>query len=86
MKKLFRQIQAVPIQRSDIEAVAASKGRQVDLRARVRDAKTKLHQKGLLVLRGWNTAERAEAQKRGYLIDRKHCICIPIESHQDNPK
>ena len=78
--ELFRRIQAVPIQRSDIEAVAATKDRQVDVRARVRDAKNKLRQEGLLVLRGWNAAENREAQTRGYAIDRKQCVTIPLES------
>jgi hypothetical protein len=77
--ELFRQIQKAPIQRSDIEAVAAPKGKQIDVRARVRDAKTKLLQEGLLVLRGWNKVEREEAGRRGYLIDRKQCISIPLE-------
>jgi hypothetical protein len=77
--ELFRQIQKVAIQRSDIEAVAARKSRQVDVRARVRDAKTKLRQEGLLVLRGWNPGERQEAVKRGYVIDAKQCISLPLE-------
>jgi len=77
--ELFRQIQKVAIQRSDIEAVAATKDRQVDVRARVRDAKTQLLQEGVLVLRGWNPAERETARTRGYLIDGKQCISIPDE-------
>ena len=56
--ELFRKIQAVPIHRADIEAVAAAKSKQVDVRARVRDARIKLKQEGLLVLRGWNSSER----------------------------
>jgi hypothetical protein len=82
--ELFRQIQAGPIHRSDIEAVAAAKDRQVDVRARVRDAKTTLHKERLLVLRGWNSVERAEAHRRGYPIDRKQCISIPLESQPDD--
>jgi hypothetical protein len=78
--ELFRQIQKVPVQRSDIEAVAATEDRQVDVRARVRDAQTKLRQEGLRVLRGWNPAERKEATKRGYVIDGKQCISIPLET------
>lgn len=77
--ELFRQIQKAPIQRSDIEAVAATEDRQVDVRARVRDARTKLRKEGLRVLRGWNIAERKEAAERGYLIDKKQCISIPLE-------
>lgn len=84
--ELFRKIQAIPIHRSDIEAVAATKDRQVDLRARVRDAKTKLQQEGLLVLRGWNRAENDEAGRRGYPIDRKQCISIPLENRPDTPE
>jgi hypothetical protein len=84
--ELFRRIQAVPIHRADIEAVAAAKDKQVDVRARVRDAKTKLNGEGLLVLRGWNPPEKDEAVKRGYLIDRKHCISIPLENHRDIPE
>ena len=84
--ELFRQIQAAPIHRSDIEAVAATKDRQVAVRARVRDAKTKLHQEGLLVLRGWNRVENDEARRRGYPIDRKQCISIPLQNRPDTPK
>ncbi|MBZ5718958.1 MAG: hypothetical protein LAO03_01110 [Acidobacteriia bacterium] len=84
--ELFRQIQAVPIHRSDIEGVAATKDRQVDVRARVRDAKTKLYREGLLVLRGWNRAENDEARRRAYLIDAKQCINIPLEKRSDTPE
>jgi hypothetical protein len=84
--ELFRQIQKVPIQRSDIEAVAATQDRQVDVRARVRDAKTRLLQEGLLVLRGWNSAEREKARTRGYPIDGKQCISIPDEDRATAPE
>jgi hypothetical protein len=77
--ELFRQIQKVPIQRSDIEAVAATQDRQVDVRARVRDTKTRLLGERLLVLRGWNKAEREEALRRGYPINGTQCISIPDE-------
>jgi restriction endonuclease NaeI len=78
--ELFRQIQKLPIERSDIAAVAAGDDRQIDLRARVRDARIKLASEGLLVFRGWNRTEREEALKRGYAIDRKQCITIPNTS------
>jgi hypothetical protein len=78
VRELFRNIQKVPIHRSDIEAVAvAAHGRQVDLRARVRDAKNRLAGEGILVLRGWNPTERQEALGRGFMIDKTQCIAIP---------
>jgi Restriction endonuclease NaeI len=83
--ELFRQVRKVPIQRSDIEAAAATKDRQVDLRARVRDAKTRLLHEGVLVLRGWNPAEKKRARMRGYEIDEKHCISIPDEDRANAP-
>jgi hypothetical protein len=75
--ELFRRIHKLPIERSDIAAAAAGDDRQIDLRARVRDAKTKLLTEGLLVLRGWNKTERLEALSRGYAIDGRQCITIP---------
>jgi hypothetical protein len=79
VRELFRQVREKPIQRSDI-AVAAKHddGRQEDVRARVRDAKTKLSQEGLLILRGWNKSDREEAARRGYSIDAKQCICLSL--------
>jgi hypothetical protein len=75
--ELLRQERGRPIQRSDIAVAAAyNERRQIDLRARVRDAKNKLMQEGLLVLRGWNPAERLEAASRGYVIHGEQCICL----------
>jgi hypothetical protein len=80
--ELFRIERDKPIQRSDIAVAAAYKERrQVDLRARVRDAKNTLMQEGLLVLRGWNKSEREEAAGRGSVIDSDQCICLsPVPS------
>lgn len=80
--ELFRRVREHPIQRSDIDVAAAHKGRQVDVRARVRDAKTKLRQEELLVLRGWNKAEREEAARRGYPIDDNQCITLNLSSNE----
>jgi len=77
--ELFRIERDRPIQRSDIAVAAAYKERrQVDLRARVRDAKNTLMQEGLLVLRGWNKSEREEAARRGSVIDGDQCICLSL--------
>ena len=76
--ELFRQVEATPIQRSDIEVAAVHKGRQVDVRARVRDAKIKLRSEGLLLLRGWNSKERDEARRRGRVITKSECIVLKL--------
>jgi hypothetical protein len=82
--ELFRQERGRPIQRSDIAVAAARKERrQIDLRARVRDAKTKLMQEGIFVLRGWNKSEREEAGLRGHVIDDEQCISSPAPSGVD---
>jgi hypothetical protein len=77
--ELFRQVRERPIQRSDLAVAGAyEERRQVDLRARVRDAKTKLKQEELLVLRGWNPPERKEAARRAHVIDGEQCICLSL--------
>ncbi len=77
MAELFRLERDRPIQRSDIAVAAAyNERRQVDLRARVRDAKKTLMQEGLLVLRGWNKSEREEAVSRGSVVAGDQCICL----------
>jgi Restriction endonuclease NaeI len=77
--ELFRSVRERPIQRPDIAVAARHEdGRQVDLRARVRDAKKKLVEEGLLVLRGWNKSEREEAARRSYVINSEQCICLSL--------
>jgi hypothetical protein len=78
--ELFRQVKQKPIQRTDIEIAAAHEGRQIDVRARVRDARNKLSEEGLRVLRGWNPGERNEAQRRGYTISKTQCITLNADS------
>lgn len=79
--ELFRQVRFRPIQRSDIERAAAhNANRQIDLRARVRDARTKLRSEGLLLLRGWNPQEREQARVLGYRIDTTQCISVTAET------
>lgn len=78
--ELFRQQTGRPIPRSDIAVAAVyHEQRQVDLRARVRDAKMTLTQESLQVLRGWNKPEREEAARLGFIIDSEHCISVSLD-------
>ncbi len=76
VRELFRTVVGQPIHRSDIAVVAAGEGRQIDLRARVRDTKQYLINEGLTVYRGWNATERNLAAEAGYDISSDQCISV----------
>jgi hypothetical protein len=72
--ELFRQVQRVPILRSDLVALA----KQRDPAKRARDAKKILREEGLLVLCGRYKSEASKAMERGILLKPYEWVSVTL--------